>query len=89
MEDVLHRARSDLSITHVAFGDLFLEDVRRYRMEMMKGSGLTPIFPLWGLATDALARQTGVGRKVECSYLHIAFGNADRLQRLQLFQLQL
>jgi len=43
--------------THVAFGDLFLEDVRRYREERLAGTGLTPIFPLWGLATDRLARE--------------------------------
>ena len=33
--------------THVAFGDLFLEDVRRYREDRLAGSGLTPLFPLW------------------------------------------
>jgi uncharacterized protein (TIGR00290 family) len=33
--------------THVAFGDLFLEDVRRYREERLLGSGLAPLFPLW------------------------------------------
>jgi uncharacterized protein (TIGR00290 family) len=33
--------------THVAFGDLFLEDVRRYREDRLAGSGLTPIFPIW------------------------------------------
>jgi uncharacterized protein (TIGR00290 family) len=33
--------------THVAFGDLFLEDVRRYREERLSGTGLTPLFPLW------------------------------------------
>jgi len=33
--------------THVAFGDLFLEDVRRYREERMAGSGLEPLFPIW------------------------------------------
>jgi diphthamide synthase (EF-2-diphthine--ammonia ligase) len=43
--------------THVAFGDLFLEDVRRYREERLAGSGLTPLFPLWGLPTAALARE--------------------------------
>jgi uncharacterized protein (TIGR00290 family) len=43
--------------THVAFGDLFLEDVRRYREERLAGSGLTPIFPLWERPTDALARE--------------------------------
>ena len=33
--------------THVAFGDLFLEDVRRYREERLAGTGLTPLFPVW------------------------------------------
>ena len=33
--------------THVAFGDLFLEDVRRYRENRLAGSGLEPIFPVW------------------------------------------
>ena len=33
--------------THVAFGDLFLEDVRRYREDRLAGSGLEPLFPIW------------------------------------------
>ncbi len=41
--------------THVAFGDLFLEDVRRYREDRLQGTGLMPIFPLWGLPTRELA----------------------------------
>lgn len=47
--------------THVAFGDLFLEDVRRYREERLAGSGLTPIFPLWNRPTDTLARDMIAG----------------------------
>lgn len=43
--------------THVAFGDLFLEDVRKYREEKLAGSGLTPLFPIWGIPTDQLAVQ--------------------------------
>ncbi len=43
--------------THVAFGDLFLEDVRAYREQRLAGTGLTPIFPLWGQPTAALAHQ--------------------------------
>ena len=43
--------------THVAFGDLFLEDVRKYREEKLAGTGLTPIFPIWGIPTDQLAVQ--------------------------------
>ena len=37
--------------THVAFGDLFLEDVRRYREDRLRGTGLTPLFPLWKTKT--------------------------------------
>ena len=43
--------------THIAFGDLFLDDVRRYREEKLAGTGLTPIFPVWGVPTDQLATQ--------------------------------
>ena len=43
--------------THAAFGDLFLEDVRRYREDRLAGSGLMPIFPIWGIPTDRLARE--------------------------------
>jgi uncharacterized protein (TIGR00290 family) len=41
--------------THVAFGDLFLEDVRKYREAKLAGTGLTPLFPIWGIPTDQLA----------------------------------
>ena len=44
--------------THVAFGDLFLEDVRRYREERLAGTGLEPLFPLWKTKPTAeLARE--------------------------------
>lgn len=39
--------------THVAFGDLFLEDVRRYREDRLAGSGLAPLFPLWRVSSTA------------------------------------
>lgn len=42
---------------HLAFGDLFLEDVRRYRERLLVGSRWTPVFPLWGLETGELARR--------------------------------
>ena len=41
----------------VAFGDLFLEDVRRYREEHLSGTGLQPVFPLWGEDTRRLAEE--------------------------------
>jgi uncharacterized protein (TIGR00290 family) len=43
--------------THVAFGDLFLEDVRKYREQKLAGTGLAPLFPIWGIPTDRLAAQ--------------------------------
>jgi uncharacterized protein (TIGR00290 family) len=43
--------------TAVAFGDLFLEDVRRYREERMAGTGLRTLFPLWGRPTRSLAEE--------------------------------
>jgi uncharacterized protein (TIGR00290 family) len=54
------RAVAD-GFTHVAFGDLFLEDVRKYREDRLAGTGLTPIFPLWGLPTPQLARDMIAG----------------------------
>ncbi len=44
-------------ITHIVFGDLFLEDIRRYREEKLEGTGLTAIFPLWERETHSLARE--------------------------------
>ena len=44
-------------VTAVAFGDLFLEDVRRYREERLAGTGLRPLFPLWGRPTRKLAEE--------------------------------
>lgn len=38
----------------IAFGDLFLEDVRQYREKQMKGTGIEPVFPLWGVSTMEL-----------------------------------
>jgi uncharacterized protein (TIGR00290 family) len=47
--------------THMAFGDLFLEDIRRYREEKLAGSGLEPLFPVWGIPTRDLAMQMMAG----------------------------
>jgi len=44
-------------IEGIAFGDLFLEDVRAYREKQMKNTGLEPLFPLWGMPTCELARE--------------------------------
>jgi diphthamide synthase (EF-2-diphthine--ammonia ligase) len=48
-------------VSHMAFGDLFLADIRRYREERLAATGITPIFPLWDLPTPALAREMVAG----------------------------
>lgn len=48
-------------VTHVLFGDLFLRDIREYREGKLKPIGVTPVFPVWELATDALARDMIAG----------------------------
>jgi uncharacterized protein (TIGR00290 family) len=54
MGKALARLRTE-GVRHVVFGDLFLEDVRRYREARMAGTGVTPVFPLWGRPTNPLA----------------------------------
>jgi diphthamide synthase (EF-2-diphthine--ammonia ligase) len=55
--------------TAVAFADLFLEDIRAYREQRLAGSGLTPLFPLFGADTARLARQmitAGLSARLTC-----------------------
>jgi len=58
MAAVIGRAREE-GITHVAFGDLYLQDVRDYRIRQLAGTGVEPLFPLWGSPADTpdLARR--------------------------------
>ncbi len=44
-------------IEAMAFGDLFLEDIRAYRERQLAGTGIEPLFPLWQIPTDRLARE--------------------------------
>ena len=69
--------------THVAFGDLFLEDVRQYREARLAGTGLDPLFPLWQRPTAALSRTLvaeGLRAKLTCldpRHLDRGFAGAD------------
>jgi len=68
MGAAMERARAD-GIEAVAFGDLFLEDVRRYREQRLEPTGIAPIFPLWGRPTATLAREmveAGLRATVTC-----------------------
>ncbi len=56
-------------VTDIAFGDLFLQDVREYRERQLQGTGLAALFPIWHVPTRELARemlQKGVKAKVTC-----------------------
>jgi uncharacterized protein (TIGR00290 family) len=50
-------AAKQRQVSVMAFGDLFLEDIRTYREQKLSGTGIRPTFPLWGMPTDALARE--------------------------------
>jgi len=54
MAAAMQKARAE-GVTHMIFGDLFLEDIRRYREEKLAGTGITPVFPIWGFDTRRLA----------------------------------
>jgi len=59
-EAEMARALADVraaGVTRIVFGDLFLADIRAYREEKLAGSGIEPVFPLWGRDTARLARE--------------------------------
>lgn len=72
----------------IAFGDLFLEDVRAYRERLLAGTGFRPIFPLWGLDTTELARRfvaDGFSARLVCvdtTQLDERFGGREFDERL-------
>lgn len=68
MKDV-HADAVSRGVTGIAFGDLFLADIRAYRERQLQGTGLEPIFPLWQLPTPQLAREMiagGLRAKLVC-----------------------
>ena len=82
MAEACNRAVAE-HIDAVAFGDLFLADVRAYRETQLKPTGLEPLFPLWGIPTDKLAREMiagGLRAKLACidtKQLASAFAGRD------------
>jgi uncharacterized protein (TIGR00290 family) len=79
MRVFIEKAKNE-KIECIAFGDLFLEDVRRYREDKLAGTGITPIFPLWGMPTHTLSREmirNGLRAVITCiDPKHIAPGFA-------------
>jgi uncharacterized protein (TIGR00290 family) len=69
MREALSLASKHHGVTHLAHGDLFLEDVRHYREKFMETTALKPMFPLWGKATRQLAKEmvdAGVRARITC-----------------------
>jgi uncharacterized protein (TIGR00290 family) len=60
MSEAMARARAE-GAWHVAFGDLFLEDIRAYREKHLAACGMTPVFPVWGKNTRRLAEEMLAG----------------------------
>lgn len=68
MRAVCQRATAE-GITAIAFGDLFLQEIRDYRVRQLEGSGIEPLFPVWQIPTDQLARNmiaAGVKARITC-----------------------
>lgn len=68
MRSVLEKAKSE-GISGVAFGDLFLEDIRRYREKFLSGTEISPVFPIWSMPTKELARDmvaAGLRARLTC-----------------------
>jgi uncharacterized protein (TIGR00290 family) len=68
MTGVFARAQAE-GIDAIAYGDLFLEDIRAYREARHAGTGIAPLFPLWRQPTDTLARAmiaTGLRARLTC-----------------------
>jgi diphthamide synthase (EF-2-diphthine--ammonia ligase) len=78
----------DVSIAAVAFGDLFLQDIRDYRERQLQGTGLEPLFPVWETPTGQLGHDmiaAGLKAKITCvdpSKLEKSFAGRDYDQEL-------
>jgi uncharacterized protein (TIGR00290 family) len=68
MADFIEGVKS-MGIECIAFGDLFLEEIRSYREKSLAGTGITPLFPLWGIPTGELSKEmvsSGLRAKITC-----------------------
>tara|TARA_B100000315_G_C14577203_1_gene588509 strand:- start:1869 stop:2546 length:678 start_codon:yes stop_codon:yes gene_type:complete len=62
------KAKED-GIEYMAFGDLFLEDVRQYRIRNLANTSIKPLFPVWGIPTDKLSKEmvaSGLKARISC-----------------------
>lgn len=76
MREATERLRQD-GVTHMVFGDLFLEDIRAWREERLREAGMTGVYPLWARDTAALARDM-----IDCGLVaHLTCIDPRRLDR--------
>jgi len=68
-------------VTHMAFGDLFLEDVRAYRVRLLDGTGVEPLFPIW----SSLEETSGLARRMLASGLRAVVTCVDPRQLGEAF----
>ncbi|HEV2990677.1 MAG TPA: ATP-binding protein [Candidatus Angelobacter sp.] len=82
MKAVCDQAVAD-GVSAIAFGDLFLADIRAYRERQLANTGLEPLFPLWQIPTDELAREmisSGLKARLVCvdpKKLHSGFAGRE------------
>lgn len=57
MLEKMNALQDEYDITHVAYGDLFLEDIRDYRIKLMDKTSIKSLFPIWGVSTEELAKE--------------------------------
>jgi len=68
MRSLIAKAQ-EIGVEAFAFGDLFLTEIRAYRERQLAGTGIEPIFPIWGIPTQGLARamiSAGVRARLSC-----------------------
>lgn len=68
MSEAMERLRSE-GVEYMAFGDIFLQDIKEYRENRLKGTGIQPLFPLWGKETGKLAEEiieAGIHARITC-----------------------
>ena len=75
MRQAIDRACRE-GVTHIAFGDLFLEDIRAYRVRQLAGTGIDPLFPVWATPADT----TGLARRMIASGLRAVVTCVDPKQ---------
>ncbi|MGH8496690.1 MAG: ATP-binding protein [Gammaproteobacteria bacterium] len=80
MRPMLHRAREE-DVTYVAFGDLYLEDIREYRVRQLAGTGIEPLFPIWA----SPAETPDLARRMQASGLRAVVTCVDPAQLAESF----